>query len=435
MHFHEIPTFGLTTSSPGTEPSKPFIGRLAVVNSSMSKSSTYVPLSLVPVPSMRLMLSGAGIVEQRGASLPLPRPSAMHHYFRSFCPFIKTPWVRTLSLSTFSHFLKLSAERFETINIAKGEDDGTVFRLFIRESRLRADRRGLSTGAIVEVLDKGKFIPFCSKDPIMAQFPLALSIEPRLLPLAIANGLRMDSRYRDFVFRRIFQRTDEHSVVDVLLNVRELCRLDTSMFVSRTVAAEVLMEAETNDAGYAALKTLDREGDLRFSLATLVEDLVKSFVKTYSIAAASTRTSLRYLWKDFPSRNPTARLVMLLTVFIGSSTVDTLHSDLERLNLTPVSTEDLTRVLVSPTVEHFYHILCYARAHCEIRDEKIFSSFLANVAVTCLEVASKVLFQQLSIIQRLTRILVSRETCFVICVRNIHSSRMKSKLRPLLNIG
>lgn len=64
------------------------------------------------------------------------------------------------------------------------------------------------------------------------------------------------------------------------------------MFVSRTVAAEVLMEAEINDAGYAALKTLDREGDLRFSLAyvlcsllydttececasTLVEDLVK----------------------------------------------------------------------------------------------------------------------------------------------------------------
>jgi hypothetical protein len=30
----------------------------------------------------------------------------------------------------------------------------------------------------------------------MAQFPLALSIEPRLLPLAIANGFRMDSRVR-----------------------------------------------------------------------------------------------------------------------------------------------------------------------------------------------------------------------------------------------
>ena len=44
-------------------------------------------------------------------------------------------------------------------------------------------------------------------------------------------------------------------------------RMPRRMFVSRTVAAEVLMEAETNDAGYAALKTLDREGDLRFSLA------------------------------------------------------------------------------------------------------------------------------------------------------------------------
>jgi hypothetical protein len=64
------------------------------------------------------------------------------------------------------------------------------------------------------------------------------------------------------------------------------------MFVSRTVAAEVLMEAESNRAGYAALKTLDREGGLRFSLAyvsshppydfiertcisSLVEDLIK----------------------------------------------------------------------------------------------------------------------------------------------------------------
>jgi hypothetical protein len=38
------------------------------------------------------------------------------------------------------------------------------------------------------------------------------------------------------------------------------------MFVSRTVAAEVLMEAEANRTSYAALKTLDCEGDLRFSL-------------------------------------------------------------------------------------------------------------------------------------------------------------------------
>jgi hypothetical protein len=64
------------------------------------------------------------------------------------------------------------------------------------------------------------------------------------------------------------------------------------MFVSRTVAANVLMEAESNRAGYAALKTLEREGGLRFSLeyvsfplsydyiertctSSLVEDLIK----------------------------------------------------------------------------------------------------------------------------------------------------------------
>lgn len=32
----------------------------------------------------------------------------------------------------------------------------------------------------------------------MAQFPLALSIEPRLLPLAVANGFHMDSKVRHY---------------------------------------------------------------------------------------------------------------------------------------------------------------------------------------------------------------------------------------------
>lgn len=277
------------------------------------------------------------------------------------------------------------------MNTLKGEDDGSVFRHFIKESRLRADRRGLATDAIAEMLDKGKFIPFCSKDPIMAQFPLALSIEPRLLPLAIANGFRMDSRYRDFVFRRIFERKDEHSIKDVLFNVRELCRLDTSMFVSRTVAAEVLMEAEANGTAYAVLRALDQEGGLRFSLPSLVEDLIKLCIRTRAITMPATGAALRYLWRDFPSSNSTARLVILLTVFIGGPTaaVDALHSDLRRLNLTPVSTEDIAHVLLSPFVEHFSSTLRYARTHCEINDETAFSSFLADVAVRCLEVASK----------------------------------------------
>jgi hypothetical protein len=33
-----------------------------------------------------------------------------------------------------------------------------------------------------------------SQDPVMATFPLALSVEPRLLPFAINNGFKMDKK-------------------------------------------------------------------------------------------------------------------------------------------------------------------------------------------------------------------------------------------------
>jgi hypothetical protein len=90
------------------------------------------------------------------------------------------------------------------------------------------------------------------------------------------------------------------------------------MFVSRTVAAEVLMEAESNRAGYAALKALDREGDLRFSLvyvssssmcdfierkriSSLVEDLIKvnrsaiiNYLSGHHSDALHTRDSLGF---------------------------------------------------------------------------------------------------------------------------------------------
>jgi hypothetical protein len=84
---------------------------------------------------------------------------------------------------------------------------------------------------------------------------------------------------------------------------------------------------------------------------------------------------------------------MLLTVFIScpKATADTLHSSLERLNLTPVSSEQITHVLLSPFVEQFSSILLYARVYCEIEDDAMFSSFLADVAVRCLEVSSKVI--------------------------------------------
>ena len=81
--------------------------------------------------------------------------------------------------------MKLSSERFGTINIAKGEDDGTVFRNFIRESRRGSDRRNLATDAIVEMLEKGKVSPFewfrCTTPPNIAlrsSSPFALRCVP-----------------------------------------------------------------------------------------------------------------------------------------------------------------------------------------------------------------------------------------------------------------
>jgi hypothetical protein len=38
------------------------------------------------------------------------------------------------------------------------------------------------------------------------------------------------------------------------------------MFLSRTVAAEVCMEAKVNEPAYSALKELDKSGDLLFDL-------------------------------------------------------------------------------------------------------------------------------------------------------------------------
>lgn len=38
------------------------------------------------------------------------------------------------------------------------------------------------------------------------------------------------------------------------------------MFLSRTVAAEICMEAKSNESAYRALKALDRSGELLFKL-------------------------------------------------------------------------------------------------------------------------------------------------------------------------
>ncbi|KAF9242591.1 hypothetical protein BU15DRAFT_86781 [Melanogaster broomeanus] len=318
---------------------------------------------------------------------------AIHHYFRSASHFVKTPWVRSIPLPVFTHFMKVTSGLFDEIPLGKNEDDGCIFNSFLKESRLPPDLKGTKWEDVREILDKYKFIPFSMKDPLMAQLPIALAIEPRLLPYAETNGFRMDPKYRDFVFRKMFEKQALNSADrtdDIIRNVRELKRLDPRMFLSRTVAAEICMEAKSNECAYRALKSLDRSGELLFKLAPL-------FVKTRSVTTSYTVTALRQLYADFPSTDPTVRIVMLLTVFLSDSTslipaspqvVATMKSKLDALNLLPLTKEDLFNVMTNPFLEKHTFLLEYAKEEMGMTVKEI-REHVQEVAIKCLEIGSK----------------------------------------------
>ncbi|KAI8969642.1 hypothetical protein BD414DRAFT_518471 [Trametes punicea] len=329
---------------------------------------------------------------------------AMHHYFRTQVPFIKTRWVRTIPLPVFSYFLSIAARMYGNIPVAKGEDDGSILTLLLKQSRFPLEYRAAKWEQVKDVVAK-------YKDPMMAQFPLVLAIEPRLLPFARLNGFNMDRKYRNFVFRRMFEKPAmmfESRADEIVQNVRELSRLDPEMFLSRTVAAEICMEARTNEPAYTALKRLDKDGVLRFELSSVVHELIKLFLNTRSVTSAYTANVLRVLYKDFPSRDPTVRLVMLLTVFLTEPSpvpsslsatsetspalaryVEACHEEIEDMGLGPLGRKDITDVLLSKFVpERFVGILEYARTIVKL-DKSEMDEMMTDVALGCLEIGCK----------------------------------------------
>ncbi|TFK52615.1 hypothetical protein OE88DRAFT_1807498 [Heliocybe sulcata] len=321
---------------------------------------------------------------------------AIHHYFRTQAHFIKTTWVRSMPFPVFSYFMIVASRIYGDIPTGKGEDDGSIFTSFLTESRFPSALKSVPWEEIKEIIEKYKFMPFCNKDPVMVSFPLALAIEPRLLPYAKANGFHMDSKYRDFVFRKMFERpslSSDNRTDEIVRNVRELCRLDPKMFLTRTVAAEVCMEAKANEGAYSALKQLDKFGDLLFELRDVVRELTKMFVNTRSITTVYTINFLRQLWADYPSDDPTVRLVMLLTVFLSDNclahtTPATLKSKLDALGLTPLSRKDIYDVLLNPFVERYTPILEYGKVEVGL-DSSGVKSLLEDVALKCLEINCK----------------------------------------------
>ncbi|KZT25395.1 hypothetical protein NEOLEDRAFT_1156310 [Neolentinus lepideus HHB14362 ss-1] len=333
---------------------------------------------------------------------------AIHHYFRTQAHFVKTTWVRSMSFPVFSYFMIVAARIYGDIPTGKGEDDGSTFASFLTESRFPSALKSVPWEEIRDIIEK-------YKDPVMVSFPLALAIEPRLLPYAKANGFHMDSKYRDFVFRKMFERpslTSENRTDEIVRNVRELCRLDPKMFLTRTVAAEICMEAKANEGAYTALKQLDKSGNLLFEIrcayshrsfvaimaqsmvsSDVVRELTKMFVTTRSITTVYTINVLRQLWADYPSDDPTVRLVMLLTVFLSDNclahtTPATLKTKLDALGLTPLSRKDIYDVLINPFVERYTPILEYGKVEVGL-DSRGIKLLLEEVTLKCLEINCK----------------------------------------------
>lgn len=85
----------------------------------------------------------------------------MHHYFRSQVPFVKGPWVRTVGFQDFTYFMRKAAEMYGNIPSGKGEDDGSVFNTFLKESRYSKDMREVQWEDIREILEKYKVSRAC----------------------------------------------------------------------------------------------------------------------------------------------------------------------------------------------------------------------------------------------------------------------------------
>ena len=109
---------------------------------------------------------------------------AIHHHFRSYVPFIKTPWVRSMSTTSFVHLMSVAAKRYGNMPTIKGDDDGTIFSEFLRESRYPTEQKHVKWEEVRDILEKyevsrlvrlprhvsqihsaiwSKFIPFCNK--------------------------------------------------------------------------------------------------------------------------------------------------------------------------------------------------------------------------------------------------------------------------------
>jgi hypothetical protein len=113
------------------------------------------PLRLMPMSPTQILLSSGATLSRYLIQV------AIHHYFRTTShPFIKTTWVRTVPFPVFTYFLKVASEVYGEIPLAKGEDDGSVFSSFLKESRLPEELKSVSWEEIRDILQVYKVRAF-----------------------------------------------------------------------------------------------------------------------------------------------------------------------------------------------------------------------------------------------------------------------------------
>ena len=81
---------------------------------------------------------------------------AIHHYFRTQVPFIKTRWVRTIPLPVFTKFLSIASDMYGEVPVGKGDDDGTILTLFLKQSRFPTEYRAAKWEQVRDVIEKYK---------------------------------------------------------------------------------------------------------------------------------------------------------------------------------------------------------------------------------------------------------------------------------------
>ena len=98
---------------------------------------------------MQIMISGGAHLSRYLAQC------AIHHYFRAQVHFIKSRWVKSVSLRVFTHFMTVASQMYGDIPTGKGDDDGAIFSGVLKTSRLPVETRA-KWETLREVMEKYK---------------------------------------------------------------------------------------------------------------------------------------------------------------------------------------------------------------------------------------------------------------------------------------